>query len=136
VADNGRMSTPDPTSRPTPVGPYTPVVSAGPFVVTSGQVGLVQTDSGPALAEGGLEAQTRQAMANVATVLSEFGLAWPDVFKTTVYLTDIADYGAFNAVYVEMLGSHRPARTLVSVSGLPVGALVEVEAWALKPDAD
>jgi len=129
------MSTPDPTSRPTPVGPYTPVVSAGPFVVTSGQVGLVQTDAGPALAVGGLEAQTRQAMANVATVLSEFGLGWPDVFKTTVYLTDIGAYGAFNAVYVEMLGSHRPARTLVAVSGLPVGALVEVEAWALRTDA-
>ncbi len=129
------MSNPDPSTRPTPVGPYTPVVNAGPFVVTSGQVGLIQTDSGPALAVGGLEAQTRQAMANVATVLSEFGLAWPDVFKTTVYLTDITAYGQFNAVYVEMLGSHRPARTLVAVSALPVGAVVEIEAWALRTGA-
>jgi len=99
-------------------------------VVTSGQVGLVPGE--PKLVEGGLEAQTRQAMANVENVLSQHGLAWPDVFKTTVYLTDIAAYGAFNDVYMELLGPHRPARTLVAVSALPVGALVEVEAWALK----
>jgi len=115
----------------TPVGPYTPVVKAGPFVVTSGQVGLKTGDSGPALVEGGLVAQTRQAIANVATVLSEFDLAWTDVFKTTVYLTDIAAYAEFNSIYMEELGSHRPSRTLVAVSGLPVGALVEIEAWAL-----
>ncbi len=73
----------------------------------------------------------RQAMANVASVLGEVGLGWPDVFKTTVYLTDISQYSAFNAVYVEELGSHRPARTLVAVAGLPIGAVVEIEAWAL-----
>jgi 2-iminobutanoate/2-iminopropanoate deaminase len=135
MADNESMSTPDATSRPTPLGPYTPVVSAGPFVVTSGQVGLIQTDSGPRLVDGGLEAQTRQAMSNVATVLSELGAGWPDVFKTTVYLTDIGGYAEFNGVYVELLGSHRPARSLVAVSALPAGALVEVEAWALRPGA-
>jgi 2-iminobutanoate/2-iminopropanoate deaminase len=114
----------------TPVGPYAPVVKAGPFVVTSGQVGLAQGTSGPVLVEG-LEAQTRQAMTNVASVLGEEGLGWPDVFKTTVYLLDIGAYSEFNAIYVEMLGDHRPARTLVSVVGLPVGAVVEIEAWAL-----
>jgi 2-iminobutanoate/2-iminopropanoate deaminase len=121
------MSTPGPM----PVGPYTPLVAAGPFVVTSGQVGLVPGE--PKLVEGGVEAQTRQAMANVGNVLSNEGLGWSDVFKTTVYLTDIAAYGVFNEIYVELLGSHRPARTLVEVSALPVGALVEIEAWALKP---
>jgi 2-iminobutanoate/2-iminopropanoate deaminase len=115
----------------TPVGPYTPVVKAGPFVITSGQVGLKSGDAGPALVEGGLVAQTRQAMANVATVLAQRDLGWTDVFKTTVYLTDISAYAEFNSIYVEELGSHRPARTLVAVSGLPVGALVEIEAWAL-----
>jgi 2-iminobutanoate/2-iminopropanoate deaminase len=115
----------------TPVGPYTPVVRAGPFVVCSGQVGLAAGESGPALVEGGLEPQTRQAMANVASVLAEMSLGWPDVFKTTVYLTDIAQYSTFNAIYMEELGSHRPARTLVAVSALPIGAVVEVEAWAL-----
>jgi 2-iminobutanoate/2-iminopropanoate deaminase len=120
----------------TPVGPYTPVVEAGPFVVCSGQVGLVSGESGPVLVEGGLEAQTRQAMANVASVLGEVWLGWTDVFKTTVYLTDISQYSAFNAIYVEELGSHRPARTLVAVTALPVGAMVEIEAWALARSQD
>ncbi|MFZ0668528.1 MAG: RidA family protein [Acidimicrobiales bacterium] len=115
-----------------PVGPYTPVMRAGRFVVCSGQVGLVPGDS-PKLADG-FEAQVRQSMQNVATVLSEHGLAWPDVFKTTVYLTDMSEYSNFNSIYVEELGSHRPARTLVAVSALPVGALVEIEAWALAED--
>jgi 2-iminobutanoate/2-iminopropanoate deaminase len=57
-----------------------------------------------------------------------------DVFKTTVYLTDISGYSQFNEIYVEVLGDHRPARTLVEVSGLPIGALVEIEAWALPKD--
>jgi 2-iminobutanoate/2-iminopropanoate deaminase len=123
----------DSGTSPRPLGPYTPVVSAGQFIVTSGQVGLVPGQTPPALAEGGLEAQTRQAIANVAAVLSEFGIGWESVFKTTCYLTDIAAYAEFNAIYVELLGSHRPARTLVAVSALPVGAVVEIEAWAFAP---
>jgi 2-iminobutanoate/2-iminopropanoate deaminase len=122
-------------TTPTPVGPYIPVARAGPFFVCSGQVGLVQSQSGPALADGGLGPQTRQAMANVGSVLAGVGCGWPDVFKTTVYLTDISGYAEFNAIYVETLGDHRPARSLVAVSALPVGALVEIEAWALaQPD--
>jgi len=117
----------------TPVGPYTPVVKAGPYVVCSGQIGLENGTAGVALAEGGLVAQTRQAMSNVASVLGEFGLGWSDVFKTTVYLTDISEYSDFNAIYMEELGAHRPARTLVAVAALPIGALVEIEAWAIVP---
>ena len=112
-----------------PVGPYTPSVKAGPFVVCSGQIGIEPGPSGPVLADG-LAAQTRQAMANVAQLLAGHGLGWKDVVKTTVYLTDIAGYGEFNEVYVEQLGDHRPARSLVAVVGLPLGALVEIEAWA------
>ena len=56
--------------------------------------------------------------------------------KTTVFLTDMADYGAFNAIYVEVLGEHRPARSVVAVAGLPLGALVEIEAWAYGGGAD
>ena len=70
-------------------------------------------------------------MSNVSSVLGEFGLGWPDVFKTTVYLTDISAYSDFNGIYMEELGSHRPARTLVAVTALPLGTLVEIEAWAL-----
>ncbi len=54
--------------------------------------------------------------------------------KTTVFLTDMADYAAFNAIYVEVLGEHRPARSVVAVAGLPMGALVEIEAWAYGGD--
>lgn len=112
----------------TPVGPYTPVVRSGDVIVCSGQVGLVGGEK-RSLADG-FEAQTRQAMENVATVLSGEGVGWDDVFKTTVYVTDIGSYSEFNAIYTDVLGSHRPARTLVEVSALPVGALVEIEAWA------
>lgn len=114
----------------TPVGPYTPVVQAGNLVVCSGQVGLVPGDSGPTLADG-FEAQVRQSMENVATVLGQKGVGWPDVFKTLVFLTDMNEYPTFNAIYTEVLGQHRPARSLVAVTALPVGALVEIEAWAI-----
>lgn len=113
----------------TPVGPYTPAVRSGQWLVCSGQVGITSGPDGPALADG-LEAQTRQAMANVADLLAGHGLGWAHVVKTTVFLADIADYARFNAVYVEELGAHRPARSLVGVAGLPLGALVEIEAWA------
>lgn len=112
-----------------PVGPYTPAVRAGAWLVCSGQVGIEPGPDGPVLAEG-LEAQTRRAMANVAELLAGRGLGWHNVVKTTVFLNDIADYGAFNEVYVDVLGKHRPARSLVAVAGLPLGALVEIEAWA------
>jgi 2-iminobutanoate/2-iminopropanoate deaminase len=112
-----------------PVGPYSPAMKAGPWLMCSGQIGIEHGPDGPVLADG-LVAQTRQAMANVAELLSKRGLSWDNVVKTSVYLTDIADYAEFNEVYVEALGSIRPARTLVAVAGLPLGAKVEIEAWA------
>jgi len=112
-----------------PVGPYSPAVRCGAWLVCSGQIGIEPGPDGPVLADG-LEAQTRRAMTNVRALLNEHGLSLTDVAKTTVYLTDIADYARFNAVYVDALGSHRPARSLVAVAGLPMGALVEVEVWA------
>ena len=113
----------------TPVGPYSPAVRAGPWLVCSGQIGIHPGPDGPVLAEG-LAAQTRRAMANVAELLAGRGLSWDSVVKTSVYLTDIADYAEFNEVYVEALGRIRPARTLVAVAALPLGAKVEIEAWA------
>ncbi len=110
----------------TPVGPYAPVVRAGEWIVCSGQVGL----SEGRLVEGGIEAQVRQAIANVAALLESQGASLRDVVKTTVFLSDIADYGAMNEAYVEGFGDHRPARSAVAVAALPLGALVEVEAWA------
>jgi 2-iminobutanoate/2-iminopropanoate deaminase len=113
----------------TPVGPYSPAVRAGAWLVCSGQIGIEQGPDGPVLAEG-LAAQVRQAMANVAAQLSSRGLNWASVVKTTVYLADMADYEEFNRVYIECLGRYRPARSCVAVAGLPLGARVEIEAWA------
>jgi 2-iminobutanoate/2-iminopropanoate deaminase len=117
----------------TPVGPYAPAVRAGPWLVCSGQVGIRTEGGVPALVEGGVTAQARQALENVDALLAGRGLGWENVVKTTVFLTDMADYGTFNEIYVAALGDHRPARTLVAVAGLPLGALVEVEVWAYVP---
>ena len=113
-------------TSPVPVGPYTPVVRSGDWLICSGQVGLADG----ALVDGGVEAQTRQALTNLAGLLAGEGAALDDVVKTTVFLADINDYGAVNQVYAEVFAGHRPARSAVAVAGLPLGALVEVEAWA------
>ncbi|MCA1691535.1 MAG: RidA family protein [Acidimicrobiales bacterium] len=110
----------------TPVGPYTPAVRAGDWLVVSGQVGLAEG----ALVEGGIEAEVRQALANLGAVLDSGGAALTNVVKTTVFLRHISDYPVMNDLYLEVFGDHRPARATVAVSGLPLGALVEIEAWA------
>jgi len=109
-----------------PVGPYTPVVRAGDWLVVSGQVGAVDGT----LVSGGMRAELRQALANLRTLLKGEGVSITDVVKTTVYLHHIDDYAAMNEVYTEFFGEHRPARAAVAVAGLPLHALVEVEAWA------
>jgi 2-iminobutanoate/2-iminopropanoate deaminase len=108
------------------VGPYTPIVRAGDWLIVSGQVGL---DDG-VLVEGGVSAQVTQAIANLRGLLESEGATLADVVKTTVFLTGIADYAAMNEAYVAAFGDHRPARSAVAVAALPVGAAVEVEAWA------
>jgi len=118
-----------------PVGPYTPAVRAGQWLVCSGQIGIESGPDGPVLVGGGFAAQAERALANVTRLLTGRGLAWDSVVKTTVYLTDIADYAAFNDLYLGVLGPHRPARTVVAVSALPLGASVEIEAWAYVGDA-
>jgi 2-iminobutanoate/2-iminopropanoate deaminase len=117
----------------TPVGPYAPAVRAGPWLVCSGQVGVKTGSGGPVLVDGGLEGQARQALENARALLAGHGLGWDNVVKTTVFLTDMTDYEAFNAIYIVALGPHRPARTLVAVAALPLGAVVEVEVWAFAP---
>lgn len=115
-----------------PVGPYTPVMRAGGFVITSGQVGLVDDgQGGRKLAEGGLEPELRAALANGAALLAEHGCTLADVVKTTVYVTDLGGYAMLNEVWVEVFGDHRPTRSAVEVAALPVGACVEVELWAV-----
>lgn len=112
-----------------PVGPYTPVVRAGDFLVVSGQIGLRDG----ALVGGGLEEQLRQAMSNLRGLLEGEGAALDDVVKTTVFLVDIGDYAEMNRIYVDEFGDHRPARSAVAVAALPLGARIEVEALAYRP---
>lgn len=109
-----------------PIGPYRPIVRAGDWLVVSGQLGL----SDGAVVSGGMQAELRQALTNLAAHLDGEGATLSDVVKTTVFLRHIRDYAAMNETYVEVFGDHRPARAAVGVDGLPLGALVEVEAWA------
>ena len=109
-----------------PVGPYTPVVRAGDLLVVSGQIGL----SEGSLVDGGVQAEVRQALTNLAALLEAHAATLAQVVKTTVFLRHLSDYPIMNEVYLEAFGDHRPARSTVAVAGLPLGALVEVEAWA------
>ena len=100
------------------LGPYTPVVHAGQWLICSGQLALV---------DGSLVAQ---AVKNLASLLESEGSGLEDVVKTTVFLTDMAEFAAMNDAYVAAFGGNRPARSAFAVAGLPLGALVEIEAWA------
>lgn len=111
-----------------PIGPYSPIVRAGDWLVCSGQVGAVDG----ALVDGGVQAQAQQAIANIEALLEGEGWALGDVVKTTVFLTHISDYAAVNEVYAAAFGDHRPARSALAVAALPLGALVEIEAWAYR----
>jgi 2-iminobutanoate/2-iminopropanoate deaminase len=116
------------------VGPYSPVRRVGDWVITSGQVGLATDGQGKAaLAPGGTLPQLRQALQNVADVLASEGATLSDVVKTTLYLVDISEFAAVNEVWVEYFTEDRPTRSAVQVVALPVGARVEVEAWAYAP---
>lgn len=112
-----------------PVGPYTPLVRAGDFLIASGQLGLGESG----LVDGGVAGQLRQAMTNLAALLATHGAELTDVVKTTVFLVDMDDYAVMNDVYCEMFGDHRPARSAVAVAALPLGADVEIEAWCHRP---
>jgi 2-iminobutanoate/2-iminopropanoate deaminase len=112
-----------------PLGPYSPVVRAGDFVIVSGQGGMADGQ----IVSGGVSAQTAQTMKNLEAQLASVGASLGDIVKTTCFLTDMENFATFNAAYAEALGSHRPARSTVGVASLPGGMAVEVEAWAYLP---
>jgi 2-iminobutanoate/2-iminopropanoate deaminase len=93
-------------------------------------VGIVTGERGPELVRGGTAAELSQALANVASVLAEAGAQMSDVVTATLYLVDMGDYVVANEVWTAAFGDHRPARTAVAVAALPLGARVEVAAWA------
>ena len=113
----------------TPVGPYSPIVRAGDLLVVSGQVGIRDG----AIVSGGVEAETTQAVANLEALLVGEGASLTDVVKTTVFLRHMRDYSIMNRAYAAAFGDHRPARSAIAVSELPMVALVEIEAWAHSP---
>jgi len=111
---------------PAAVGPYSQGIVVDRFVYTAGQIGL---DPGTGkLVEGGLEAETRRALANLAAILEAAGGGLDRVVKTTVFLADMRDFPAMNAIYAEAFREHRPARSTVQAAALPLGARVEIEA--------
>jgi len=112
-----------------PLGPYTPVVRAGDWIIVSGQLGLVDG----ALVAGGVAAQTAQAVENLKGQLASVGASITDVAKTMCFLTDMDTFATFNEHYIAGFGDHRPARSTVGVAALPAGGAVEIEAWAYKP---
>jgi len=112
-----------------PLGPYTPIIRAGDFIIVSGQGGLVDGTK----VDGGLVAETKQTMKNIESLLATMDATMDDVVKTTCFLTDMEDYAAFNEHYVAAFGKHRPSRSCVAVAALPANFVVEVEAWAYKP---
>ena len=113
----------------TPVGPYTPIVRAGDFLVVSGQLGLRNGE----MVAGGVAEETTQALANLSDLLVGEGASLADVVKTTVFLRHMRDFEIMNEHYMIGFGDHRPARSAFAVAELPRVALVEIEAWAFAP---
>lgn len=116
-------------NAPAAVGPYCHAKLAGNTLYTSGQLGLDPATG--ALAQG-VEAQARQALENLGAVLRAAGMDYADVTKTTVFLADMGDFAAINAIYAEFFTGEAPARSCVAVKELPKGVLCEIEAIALK----
>lgn len=112
-------------NAPAAVGPYSQAIDCGDFVFLSGQIPLVPETG--LLAKGGLEAQAHQMFANIQAVLAEAGMSLSNVVKTTVFMTDLSQFAAFNAIYAEYFKAPYPARSCVEVSALPKGVLVECE---------
>jgi len=121
------VSTPD---APKAIGPYSQAIVSGEMVYTAGQVALDPATM--ELVPGGVAEQAERVLTNLSAVLGAAGSGLDRVIKTTVFLVDMADFGAMNEVYARHFGSHRPARSTVAVAGLPKGARVEIDVIARK----
>lgn len=110
---------------PAAIGPYSQGKIVGNLLFTAGQIPLIPETM--EMVTGPIEAQTERVLKNLDAVLAEVGTSWDRVAKTTVFLTDLADFAAFNAIYEKHLGGAKPARSTVQVAALPKGAKVEIE---------
>lgn len=115
---------------PRPLGPYSQAIEAGELIFLSGQVGLDPETNKMVSSEVG--EQARQALDNLAGVLQVMGLDLSALVKTTVFLTDMDDFGEMNETYAKYFQSDPPARSTIAVKALPAGARVEIEALAIK----
>lgn len=113
---------------PAAIGPYSQAVKCSNILFCSGQIPLVP-ETGEVVA-GGITIQTEQVMKNIEAVLFEAGIGFDDVIKTTIYLTDMADFAAVNEVYGSCFANHKPARSTVAVKSLPRGVSLEIEVIA------
>ena len=113
---------------PAALGPYSQAIHAGNLVFASGQLGL---DPQTGKLQEGIETQTRQVLANLAAVLTAAGSSVEKVVKTTIFLTNMADFAKVNTLYGEVFKVDPPARSTVQVAALPLGGLVEIEVIAL-----
>ncbi|TFY55021.1 hypothetical protein EVJ58_g8520 [Rhodofomes roseus] len=116
------VSTPD---APAAVGPYNQAIKAGNLLFASGSLGINPATG--KLVDGGVEAQTKQALKNMKTVIEAGGATIDKVVKTTVFLADMNDFAAMNAIYAEFFGGHKPARSAVQVARLPLDGRFEIE---------
>ncbi len=116
------------TSGPAPVGPYSIATEANGFVFLSGQVAF-DPDTGDRKDES-VEDEARQVMTNIGRILGDLGLGLDDIVKSTIYLADMDDFAAVNAVYGEFFEADPPARSTVEVAALPLGFQVEIEVLA------
>lgn len=115
---------------PAAIGPYSQAIEANGFVYASGQLPIDPATG--AFPEGGVKEQTRQSILNAQAILRSAGLELSNVVKTTVLLSDIADFATMNEVYAEFFGEPYPARSAFAVRALPKGALVEIEMIAAR----
>ncbi|MGD9848139.1 Rid family detoxifying hydrolase [Desulfuromonas thiophila] len=116
-------------AAPAAIGPYSPAIAIGDTVYFSGQIPLDPVSG--ELVNGGIEAQTRQVLANLQALFSAAGVRPEQVVKTTVYLTDLADFATVNALYGELFGPPAPpARVCIQVAALPKGAAIEIDCIA------
>lgn len=109
------------------IGPYSQAMKVGGLLITSGQIPLTAAGD---FVDGDIEAQTKQVFRNLRAVLAAEGLTLANVAKTTVFMQDLAEFAAMNAVFAEEFGDHKPARSTIQVAGLPKGAKVEIEVIA------
>lgn len=129
MQDKTRREIVNTDGAPKAIGPYSQAIHTASMVFTAGQIGLDPTTG--ELVSGGVSAQTRQVLTNLQNVLQAGKSGLDRVVKTTVYLQDMNDFAAMNAVYGEFFANDPPARSTVAVAALPKGALVEIDAIAL-----